>query len=205
MTQFEQPTIVLVPGLRGEVPEHWQERMAAEHPRAVHLPTPGRQQASLADRVATLECVVASVDGPVVLVAHSAGVLVTVHWAARYGTRVEGALLATPPTLAAPLPGEYPSLEQLAAEGWLPIPRTMLPFPSLVVASRDDVLGPIGQVTELAGDWGSELVDLGPVGHLNPASGFGAWRWAEALLDRLPMTAGHAAGEGRPERVAEPS
>ena len=31
----------------------------------------------------------------------------------------------------------------------------------------------------------SELVDAGAVGHLNPASGFGPWPQAEALLGRL--------------------
>ena len=58
-----------------------------------------------------------------VLVAHSAGVLVTVHWAAQYSpTRVVGRALATPPALAAELPPEYPSIDELRAHGWLPIP-----------------------------------------------------------------------------------
>jgi uncharacterized protein len=37
----------------------------------------------------------------------------------------------------------------------------------------------------LARDWGSRLVDLGEVGHLNPASGFGEWPMAESLIAEL--------------------
>ena len=72
-----------------------------------------------------------------VLVAHSAGVLVTAHWAAQYSpTRVVGALLATPPALAAPsCPRSTPRSTQLRAHGWLPIPRRPLPFPSIVATS----------------------------------------------------------------------
>ena len=37
----------------------------------------------------------------------------------------------------------------------------------------------------LARSWGSRLVDLGEVGHLNPASGYGEWPRAEALIAEL--------------------
>ena len=75
--------------------------------------------------------------------------------------------------------------EALDAAGWLPVPRQPLPFRSLVAASRNDPLGDFAAVRDLARDWGSELEDIGPVGHLNPASGFGPWPQANTLLDRL--------------------
>jgi predicted alpha/beta hydrolase family esterase len=37
----------------------------------------------------------------------------------------------------------------------------------------------------LAHAWGSRLVDLGNVGHLNPASGYGPWPRAEAFIREL--------------------
>lgn len=196
MTAGEQPTIVLVPGLRGQTPDHWQERMAAELPNTRHLPTPGRADYGLGERIADLQREVEAARGPVVLVAHSAGVLVTLHWARRYGTPVAGALLATPPDLRQPLPAEYPTLAQLSAAGWLPVPGDRLPFPSIVAASRNDSLGDFESVSSLAGAWGSQLVDLGPVGHLNPASGFGDWHWAEPLLEAL-TSVGMARGTSR--------
>jgi predicted alpha/beta hydrolase family esterase len=33
--------------------------------------------------------------------------------------------------------------------------------------------------------WGSDLVDLGAVGHLNPAPGFGEWPQAEDFIRQL--------------------
>ncbi|MFF4684996.1 alpha/beta hydrolase [Streptomyces sp. NPDC001307] len=36
-----------------------------------------------------------------------------------------------------------------------------------------------------ARSWGSRLVELGAVGHLNPASGYGEWPLAEELIRML--------------------
>jgi predicted alpha/beta hydrolase family esterase len=178
--------VVLVPGLRGHVEDHWQTRLAAAMPEARMVTPLGRTDAGLRARVTLLDQVVEQVAGPVILVAHSAGVLVTVHWAAQYSpTRVVGALLATPPVLAAELPPEYPSIDELRAHGWLPIPRAPLPFPSIVAASSDDPLGNPVRLRSLAASWGSRMHDLGAVGHLNPASGFGDWPEAVELIDQL--------------------
>ena len=52
-------------------------------------------------------------------------------------------------------------------------------------ASTNDTLGDYDRVRSLADAWGSRLVDIGAVGHLNPASGYGEWSEAETLLDEL--------------------
>jgi predicted alpha/beta hydrolase family esterase len=179
-------TVVLVPGLRGSVEGHWQTQLAATLPGTRTVPPLGRTEPGLQVRVALLDRIVAEVDGPVVLVAHSAGALVTVHWASRYrGSAVLGALFATPPTLADELPPEYPSIRELRGHGWLPIPRQPLPFPSIVAASSDDPLGNPLRLRSLAAAWGSRWHSLGPVGHLNPASGFGPWPLAGELVREL--------------------
>ena len=107
------------------------------------------------------------------------------HWARSTRRPVLGALLATPPDFERPMPEGYPSLADLEAGGWLPVPRERLPFPSIVAASRNDPLGSFDRVAGLARGWGSRLVDLGQVGHLNPASGFGEWPMAETLISEL--------------------
>jgi uncharacterized protein len=179
-------TVVLVPGLRGHVEDHWQTHLAASLPGARTVPPLGRADAGLQPRITLLDRAVEEVDGPVLLVAHSAGVLVTVHWAARYSpTKVIGALLATPPVLTDELPPEYPSIDELRAHGWLPIPRQPLPFPSIVAASGNDPLGNPMRLISLAAAWGSRLHGLGDVGHLNPSSGFGNWPGAVELIDQL--------------------
>jgi predicted alpha/beta hydrolase family esterase len=179
-------TVVLVPGLRGHVEDHWQTRLAATLPNARTVRPLGRDEPSLTARISLLDQIVEDVDGPVVIVAHSAGVLVTVHWAATYtGTKVVGALLATPPAFATELPPEYPSVAQLRDHGWLPIPRRPLPFPSILATSTDDALGNPVRLRAMANAWGSREHSLGAVGHLNPASGFGEWPAATSLIEEL--------------------
>ena len=179
-------TVVLVPGLRGHVEDHWQTHLAASLPGARTVPPLGRTNPALQTRVTLLDHIVQDVAGPVILVAHSAGVLVTVHWAAQYSpTRVVGALLVTPPALTAELPPEYPSIGELRAHGWLPVPRQPLPFPSIVAGSSNDPLGNPVRLRSLAAAWESQVHDLGAVGHLNPASGFGHWSGAVELIDQL--------------------
>ena len=194
-------TVVLVPGLRGHVEDHWQTRLANRLPGAWTVPPLGRTEPSLQIRIRLLEHIVEDVDGPVVIVAHSAGVLATVHWAATWtGTKVVGALLATPPAFAAPLPPEYPSIAELRGHGWLPVPRRPLPFPSIVASSDDDPLGNPLRLRAMANAWGSRFHSLGAVGHLNPSSGFGDWPEAEELIDQLTTGSVHADPQDAPLR-----
>lgn len=179
------PTVLIVPGLRDVVLQHWQTLLAAQWPGARTVPPLCREQIDLAARIAALDREVAAIDGPIVIVAHSGGCITVAHWARSSRHAVCGALLAAPPDFETPLPQGYPTLESLDAAGWLPVPRDRLPFASLVGASRNDPLARFDRVEQLARDWGSELVDLGAVGHLNPASGYGQWPQAESLIMRL--------------------
>lgn len=94
MTLSPPPTCVIVPGMRDHVPEHWQTLLAHRLPGAVTVPPLTEDRLSLDAQVSALDHAVAQVSGPVVLVAHSAGVITTVHWALHHRRRVHGALLA---------------------------------------------------------------------------------------------------------------
>lgn len=179
--------LLIVPGLRDDAPLHWQTLLAGQWPGALALPPLGRAELGLAPRLRALEAAVEASRQPVLLVAHSGGCVLVAHWAARtrLAGRIRGALLATPPTFDAPLPPGYPRLEDLDAHGWLPVPRAPLPFPALVAASRNDPLGAHDAVLALARDWGAATEDLGLVGHLNPASGYGLWPGAITLIEHL--------------------
>ncbi|MNG19065.1 hypothetical protein D3C84_1031850 [compost metagenome] len=107
------------------------------------------------------------------------------HWAAKHDRPIKGALLAAPPDLDAAWPQGYPTPDSLRANGWDPLPQDPLPFRSLVAASTNDHLASLDAVTRMAQGWGAELRNLGQVGHLNPASGFGHWPEAEALILEL--------------------
>ena len=180
-------TILIVPGLREHVPEHWQTLLAASLPRVRTVPPLEQDKLSCAARVAALDRALCAIDGPVILVAHSAGVMMVAHWAraSRSNRLIQGALLATPADVEHPFPAGYPTTDTLREHGWLPIPRSPLPFPSLLGASRNDPLCAFAHAQALAQDWGSALEDLGDVGHLNPAAGFGAWPQALELIARL--------------------
>ena len=179
------PTILIVPGLRDHVEEHWQTILEHKLPRACSVAPLEHDKLSCAARVEALQQAITKINGPIILVAHSGGVMITVHWARKYDRPIQGAVLAAPADLETPMPAGYPTLDALRENGWLPVPRTRLPFPSIVAASTNDPLASFERTAQYARDWGSELVDIGAVGHLNPAAGFGEWPQAEELIRQL--------------------
>ncbi len=181
----ESPTVVLVPGLRDHVEDHWQTHLEKKLDKVRSVPPLEQNKLSRQARVAALDEVLTDISGPVVLVAHSAGVMITVQWAREHSRPIAAALLVTPPDFDFPLLGPYPTPEELEQNGWMPIPRQRLPFPSIVAASRNDPLAGYRRVAGLAEGWGSQLLDLGEVGHLNPAAGYGYWPLAEELVGDL--------------------
>lgn len=185
-----RPRVLIVPGLRGEVPEHWQSLLAEERSDCETVPALGRNNLSCEARVNLLEQISGRSSAPIVLVAHSGGVIAVAHWAMRTRRKVMGALLATPADMETPMPATYPTMDELQEGGWLPLPCMPLPFPAIVVASRNDPLCSFGRCRQLAQDWCARLVDAGEVGHLNPASGFGPWPAAGKWLRELGLEQG---------------
>ncbi|MNO47231.1 Alpha/beta hydrolase family protein [compost metagenome] len=178
-------TVLIVPGLRDHVAEHWQTLLQARLAKVRSVPPLQVDGLDCNARIEAIQREIEQIEGEVLLVAHSAGVLMVAHWAARYQRPIKGALLAAPPDLNAQWPAHYPSAATLAEKGWAPLPQQALPFPSIVAASSNDHLASYAAAAAMAECWGSELVALGAVGHLNPASGFGRWPLAEALIRRL--------------------
>nr|WP_296775715.1 alpha/beta hydrolase [Rhodococcus sp. (in: high G+C Gram-positive bacteria)] len=184
MTKLE-PTVVIVPGLRDHVEDHWQTLLAVQLDRVRTVPPPEHDKLNLTARIDALDTVLSDIAGPVTLIAHSAGVMITVQWAQNPTRHIVGALLAAPADVEVPFPAGYPQVAELEENGWLPIPRGRLPFPSIVACSANDPLGDRRRIAGMAESWGSRLVNLGNVGHLNPASGYGSWPQAATLLAEL--------------------
>ena len=182
-------TILFVPGLRDHVSDHWQTLLAAEIPGARTVPPLSEHRLSRAARVEALDRALAAIHGPVVLAAHSAGCLTVAHWAQDHDRPIHGALFATPADIETPLPAGYPTIAELDAGGWLPMPRTKLPFTTIVAASTNDPLGSLDRIGGFARDWRAALTVLGDVGHLNPAAGYGPW--LEGLTYLLALDGGH--------------
>jgi len=191
VTAAQGSAVIIIPGLRDPVEAHWQTLLERELPRVHAVPAMGRTDLDCQRRVQAIEEVIGKLAGPVLMVAHSGGCITVAHWAQITASahKVRGCLLATPADLECPLPEGYPPMDLLRAGGWLPVPKERLPFRTLVAASRNDPLGSFDRIRTLAGNWGSDFEDLGEVGHLNPASGFGPWPQALSLLERLEESA----------------
>ena len=186
-----EATVLIVPGLRDHVPQHWQTLLASRLPRVRTVAPMGRGNLDCLKRIGAIEEEAAKIDGPIIVVAHSGGVIATLHWARVTQRPLRGALLATPADFDQPMPEGYPLRGALEAGGWLPVPRNTLPFRSIVAASRNDPLACYKRATAFARSWGSKLVDLGEVRHLNPASGYGDWPAADGFIAELDAAAFH--------------
>ncbi len=163
-------TILILPGFAEDDGDHWYQRWHSgmKTARRVELADPldpGRDA-----YVGAVTAAVIAADRPVVLVAHSLGVLAAVHAAPTLpADRVRGAFLAGIPDL------ERHGAAFERAVGYLPVPRDPLPFPSLAVVSRTDPWCSFEVAEDLAGAWGSRVIDVGDSGHLDADSGHGPW------------------------------
>src|SRR5262245_51039739 len=144
------PTVLIVPGLRDEMPDHWQTILEGKLSKVACVPRMQQDKLSCAAWVKKIDESLAAIEGPVILVAHSGGAIMVVHWAQKHTRPIHGALLAAPPDFESPLPAGYPTLETLRDNGWLPVPRTRLPFRSIVAASTNDPLGKFERVAQMA-------------------------------------------------------
>jgi predicted alpha/beta hydrolase family esterase len=173
-----RPPVLIVPGYGDSGPEHWQSLWEAANPDFRRVAQRDWLYPICSEWVATLESAIRAAGAPVVLVAHSLGCLAVAHCASTDTLPVHAALLVTPPDVERP---DFPPV----IEGFAPIPMRPLPFPSILVASRNDTFTDFTRAAELAKAWGSRLVDAGASGHLNGDSGFGPWPLGETLLAEL--------------------
>ena len=109
MSPITEPTVLIVPGLRDHVEQHWQTILAAELLHVAAVAPMGRDALSCQDRVTAIEQAANRIQGPLVIVAHSGATIRVAHWAAMTRRKVLGALLATPPDLERPMPEGYPA------------------------------------------------------------------------------------------------
>ena len=188
--------ILILPGINDSGPAHWQSLWEASIPGARRVlqddwdnPDCAAWVAALARAVKEAPCEEREGDrAGAVLVAHSLGCLLVAHAAAgpsreALAHNVRGALLVAPPDPdAISFPADI-------ARGFDPLPLAPLPFPSVLVASRDDPYADFAFARRVAGAWGSELVDAGARGHLNAESGLGDWPEGRRLLAGLMASA----------------
>lgn len=172
--------ILIVPGLGNSAQDHWQSRWEAKLSTARRVAQEDWERPRLADWRRRIVAEVEAAEKPVVLVAHSLGAVAVAHAAAELDGKVRGAFLVAPPS-----PRVIPSLGPIDP-AFAAVPTVPLPFPAVLVASRDDSFAGYDELADIARAWGAELSDAGTSGHINAESGHGPWpegllRFAEFL------------------------
>jgi predicted alpha/beta hydrolase family esterase len=177
--------VLVVPGLGGSGPEHWQTRWEHLH-GYVRVEQRDWDHPERELWIEELERALAQRGGPCVLVAHSLGCALVAHFVRAGGpavSRVSGALLVAPADVDDP--ARTPDVTRCFA----PLPLERLPFPALVVVSTSDPYVDPERAKFFAQRWGAELEDVGDKGHINADSKLGAWpeghRFLESLTRRL--------------------
>jgi len=174
-------TVLVVPGWQNSGPRHWQTIWEQQNPIFLRVQQkdwefPHRQW--WVDRISEE---VRQSPPPIVFAAHSLGCVAVAHWcqvAADSLSKIKGALLVAPVDV-----DSKDAPRQI--KDFAPLPRRLLPFPSIVVASSNDPFLPVDRARELARTWGSRLVEIGPVGHINGESGLRDWPEGKRLLRHL--------------------
>lgn len=177
--QADRRPILIIPGLHDSGMAHWQSHWQIVLPTAERVEQTDWERPTLGDWVASLVESIRRRPGAI-LVGHSLGCALIAHVARLRGARgIAGALLAAP----ADVNRDGPAGKLL--RGFGPMPTLRLPFPSVVVASRNDPYVGYEHARMLADAWGSRFVDAGFAGHINIASGHGPWPEGLKLLEDL--------------------
>jgi len=161
--------ILIVPGYTNSGPDHWQSRWQTRLSTARRVEQDSWAKPVREDWTARFAACVNESTKPVVVIAHSLGVTTALQALPQCRNRIAGAFLVAPPEVA------NPKIRPRHLMSFGPYNRDPLPFPSIVVASRNDPFGSYEHAGDMANAWGSELVDAGESGHLNAESGHGPW------------------------------
>jgi uncharacterized protein len=175
-------TVFLLPGWQNSGPNHWQSRWEVLYGYQ-RVEQHDWMRPLRGDWMAQLEEAVLAAPTSVLLVAHSLGCMLTAAWAAHSQNthKVIGALLVAPGDPDTEMgQSNFPSFSPVVMKG--------LPFPSVLVASRDDPFTQFARAQSFADAWNSEFVDIGARGHINAESGLGDWPQGQALLKNLMLT-----------------
>lgn len=182
-------TTIILPGIGDSGPAHWQSLWQAQTPSCRRFAPGDWDRPQLDDWLAALDRAIDEAaeagDGPPLLIAHSLACLLVAHGAVRLKGRIRGAFLVAPPD---PQSAAFPA----EAASFAAVPRAPLAFPALVVASSDDAYADLAYALNLAADWRAGFVEAGALGHINAASGVGAWKQGRDLLTAFSAGVGAA-------------
>ncbi len=184
--------LITLPGIGGSGPAHWQTLWEQNYRGLRRFQPASWDQPDLADWIAALDRAVRAEPSPPLIIAHSLANVLLAHWASRKDhPAIKGALMVAPPD---PFGPNYPSADAPSFCGALPVGR--LPFPAVVLSSSNDPYSAPAFARAAAVGWGAALVELGPLGHINSASGLEDWPQGWGLLTAFAAGLGVVLGPG---------
>jgi uncharacterized protein len=152
-------------------PDHWQSHWLAALPNMVRVEQDEWVSPRYEPWAARLDEYVARAKRPIVLIAHSLGTSLIMHWAqAGDVARIAGAFMVAPSDR-----GPADIWPDAAQSGFAPMVLEPLPFPAMVLASRNDPYVAFDRARLFAEAWGAELVDTGEAGHMGNSADLGLW------------------------------
>lgn len=155
-------TTLIVPGLYGSGVDHWQSWFETQIRNCIRVVQSDWSEPDLLRWSARLRRDLSRAPGRVFIVAHSFGCLAAVNVAADSSDLIAGMLLVAPAD-----PSRF-GLQKV-------VPSHVLGLHSIVVASTNDRWMSIDRAALWADAWGSQLINVGAAGHINPSSGHGPW------------------------------
>lgn len=172
-----------LPGRGNSGPDHWISHWCRVFPNSSRVLQADWDKPDPRDWIGRVDAAIAAAPRRVVILAHSLSVATTVKWAAAatkaQTDKVAGAFLVAPTNVEDP----DPSFDLVRP--FAPMPLQPLPFPALVVASRNDPRVTLDKATTFAAAWGADLADSGDLGHMGNEMALGLWPTGLLLLGRL--------------------
>lgn len=175
--------VLVVPGLHGSGPDHWQTRWERLFPRFERVVQEDWDVPDLLRWSERIGEVLRESVRPTLLVAHSFGCLAAIHRASSGAYPLAGAMLVAPADPA-----------RFGVSNYLR--RRSMACPSIVVGSLDDPWMEASRAADWAAAWGCAYINAGALGHINADSELGNWETGLDLLkllaQRQPTDAGVA-------------
>lgn len=198
-------TVLVVPGLGNSGPAHWQSWLVKQLHNAQRIEQQDWDRPEIIKWTASIQAQMMQITGNVWLVAHSFGCLASIYASQEHAGQIAGAIWVAPPDprlfsthgfvqqVQLKPNEESPALAENSAvdtERNLDevLPRSTLPFPSLLIASSNDPWCKLTTAKFLAERWGSAFLNLGESGHINTDAGYGPWPKIIELLQALQAT-----------------
>lgn len=174
---------LIVPGLNNSGPEHWQSFWEKSLPDTDRVEQENWDHPEKDDWISRLSRYVEKLQTDTVFVAHSLGSITCVEWLLRFeNPHVKGAFLVAP--------ADADSVEII--RDFAPVPLEKLPIPSLIVASRNDPFVTFDRAEAFSKAWGSRLVDIGNLGHINAKTRLGEWPEGRRYLSEFESSLSQA-------------